>query len=159
MPFRLLDTPVFSPLLISSSVHLSTVLEFRTKVLQELKTYLWSKLETLTRNFQHDVSVCGVAAWLLELHLGDLHLAQLRSAAAPNEAGSEPGVVQARICSFLLRYRDALDSRVVLEILGQHGTPSLLLYGMELYGMHVQAFHVAVRGVLITLLSYVLSMF
>lgn len=116
-------------------------------MVQELRAYLASKLETLTRNFQSDVSVCGVAAWLLELELHDLHVCQLRAAAAPAEAGEEPSGVQARICNFLLKHRDVLESRVVLEMLAQHTAPSLLLYALELYGMHVQAFHVAVRGV------------
>lgn len=98
------------------------------------------------RNFQGDVSVCGVAAWLLELDLHDLHLAQLRAAAAPEEAAKEPGGVQARICNFLLKHRDVLESRVVLEMIAQHPAPSLLLYALELYNMHVQAFHLAVTG-------------
>lgn len=115
-------------------------------MVQELRAYLESKLETLTRNFQSDVSVCGVASWLLELNLHDLHLAQLRAAAAPIEAGEEPSIVQANVCKFLLKHRDVLESRVVLEMLAQHTAPSLLLYALELYGMHVHAFHVAVTG-------------
>lgn len=117
-------------------------------VVQELRSYLASKLETLTRNFQSDVSVCGVAAWLLALDLHDLHLCQLRAAAAPAEAGDEPSGVQARVRNFLLQHRDVLESRIVLEMLAQHTASSLLLYALELYGMHVQAFHVAVRGAL-----------
>lgn len=115
-------------------------------VLQELRAYLVSKLDTLTRNFQHDVSVCGVATWLLQLHLQDLHLAQLRAGAAPAEAASEPDSIQAHICSFLLKHRESLESRIVLEMLAQHSAPTLLLYAFELYGLHVQAFQVAVRG-------------
>eukprot|EP00892_Ulva_mutabilis_P008717 jgi/Ulvmu1/6217/UM028_0073.1 len=113
--------------------------------MQALRTFLVSKLDTLTRNFQSDVSVCGVATWLLQLELQDLHLAQLRATASPSEAASEPSSIRVRICNFLLKHKDALESRIVLEMIAQHSAPALLLYAFELYGLHVQAFHVAVR--------------
>lgn len=114
-------------------------------MLQVLQAFLLSKLQTLTRHFENDLSVCGIVTWLLRLHLEDLHVATMR-AAVSTEAVAEPGVEQVKICALLRRHKAVVDYRTVLDLFGQHGHPKLQLFVMDLYGRHVDAFNMALHG-------------
>lgn len=115
-------------------------------LVQVLQEFLLSKLQTLTRHFENDLSVCGIVTWLLRLHLEDLHVATMRAAVSA-EASAEPGVEQAKICALLRRHKAVVDYRTVLDLFGQHGHPKLQLLVMDLYGRHVDAFNMALHGV------------
>jgi hypothetical protein len=114
-------------------------------MVQVLQAFLLSKLQTLTRYFENDLSVCGIVTWLLRLHLEDLHVASMR-AAVSSEASAEPGIEQAKICALLKRHQAVIDYRTVLDLFGEHGHPKLQLFVMDLYGRHVDAFNMALNG-------------
>lgn len=120
--------------------------------MQVLQAFLLSKLQTLTRHFENDLSVCGIVTWLLRLHLEDLHVATMRADVSA-EASGEPAVEQARICALIRRHQAVVDYRTVLDLFRQHGHPKLQLFVMDLYGRHVDSFNMALQGVYIHLNS------
>jgi hypothetical protein len=113
--------------------------------MQVLHAFLASKLATLTRHFENDLSVCGVVLWLLQLHLEDVHVAALRAEVSP-EAAAEPALQERLVCALLRRYHAVIDYRSAVLLFGQHGHPRLQLFAMELYGRHVDAFHLTLPG-------------